>query len=164
MASSIYLPVSTRGNGYREKGRLSNGLPSYSTAVQEKLGHWHSHSLPWTTPITLPIPGVKTRRLRILMPNVARFHQFSVTRFGRRKGPAFLCLSAFALIFTVFALAKRFAMQDKKWPTTPFGTPPTLVFGREELQRIWQWEIQSGHYPSSQKSMQVLRVAPASLD
>jgi len=86
------------------------------------------------------------------MPNAARFHQFSVARFGRRKGPAFLCFSIFALIFTVFALAKRFATQDKKWPTTPFSTPPTLVFGREELQRIWQWEIESGHYPSDQKS------------
>jgi DDB1- and CUL4-associated factor 13 len=156
MASSIYLPLPPRGNGYREKGRLSNGLPSYSTAVQEKLGHRHSQELPWTTPITLPIPGVQTRRLLILVPNAARFHQFSVARFGRRKGPAFLCISIFALIFTVFALAKRFAMQDKKWPTTPFGTPPTLVFGREELQRIWQWEIQSGHYPSGQKSMQAL--------
>lgn len=159
MAASIYLPLPSRGNnGYREKGRLSGGLPTYSTAVQEKLGHRHSHSLPWTTPITVPIPGVKTRRLRILMPNPARFHQFSITRFGRRKGPALLCLSVLAVFFTVFALAKRFAMQDKKWPTTPFGTPPTLVFGREELQRIWQWEIQSGHYPSGQKSMQLLPV------
>lgn len=152
MASSIYLPVSPRPNGHREKGRLSNGLPSYSTAVQEKMGSRHSHSLSWTTPITLPIPGVKTRRLRILVPNIARFHQSSVARFGRRKGPAILCLSIFAFVFTIFALAKRFATEDKKWPTTPFGTPPTLVFGRQELQRIWQWEIESGHYPSGQKS------------
>lgn len=155
MASSIYLPLPPRGNGHREKGRLSNGLPSYSTAVQEKLGHRHSHSLSWTMPITLPIPGVRTRRLRILVPNPTRFHQFSVTRFGRRKGPVLLCLSVFALIFTIFALAKRFAMEDKKWPTPTFGTPSTLVFGREELQRIWKWELESGHYPSHQNSTQV---------
>ena len=158
MASSIYLPVPPRGNGH--KGRLPNVLPSYSTAVQEKLGHRHSHSLPWIIPIILPIPGVKTRRLRILIPNFARFHQFSVTRFGRKKGPALLCMTVFAIIFTFFALAKRFAMQDKKWPTTPFGTPPTLVFGREDLQRIWQWEIQSGHYPSAQKSMLLMDIFP----
>lgn len=153
MASSIYLPIPQRGSGHRDKGRLSPALPSYSTAVHEKLGHRHSHSLPWTTPVTLPIPGVRTRRLRILVPNAARFHQFCVTRFGRKKGPAIMCMTIFTLVFTVFALAKRFAMEDKKWPSTSFGTPPTLVFGREELQRIWKWEIESGHYPSSQKRM-----------
>lgn len=149
MASSIYMPLPQRSNG---KGRLSNGLPSYSTAVQEKMGHRHGHSLSWTTPITLPIPGVRTRRLRILVPNFARFHQSSVTRFGRRKGPALLCLSLFAIVFTLFALTKRFATEQKTWPTTPFGTPSTLVFGRQELQRIWKWEIESGHYPSGAKS------------
>lgn len=149
MASSIYLPLSPRANGH--KGRLTNGLPSYSTAVQEKMGHWHTQS--WTTPIELPIPGVRTRRLRILVPNFQRFHQSSVTRFGRRKGPAILCFSLLAMFFFLFALAKRFATEQKTWPTTPFRTPSTLVFGRQELQRIWKWEIESGHYPSGAKSV-----------
>ncbi|KAL0567885.1 hypothetical protein V5O48_014112 [Marasmius crinis-equi] len=30
----------------------------------------------------------------------------------------------------------------------PVGDPPTLVFERDDLQRIWDWEIRSGHYPS----------------
>lgn len=148
MPSSVYMPTPQRGTGHRDKGRISP-LPSYSSAVHEKHGH---RQLPWTTPVTLPIPGVRTRRLRILVPNFARFHQTSVARFGRKKGPAVLAFTVFAFVFSLFALAKRFGGEEKKWPTASFGSPSTLVFGREELQRIWNWEIQSGHYPSGQKS------------
>ncbi|KZP16845.1 hypothetical protein FIBSPDRAFT_831374 [Athelia psychrophila] len=147
MPSSVYMPTPQRGTGHRDKGRISP-LPSYSSAVHEKHGH---RQLPWTTPVTLPIPGVRTRRLRILVPNFARFHQTSVARFGRKKGPAVLAFTVFAFVFSLFALAKRFGGEEKKWPTASFGSPSTLVFGREELQRIWNWEIQSGHYPSGQK-------------
>lgn len=64
-----------------------------------------------------------------------------------------LCLSILATVFTVFALHKRFATQEKAWPTFPsVGDPPTLVYRPEDLQRIWEWEIAAGHYPSSRKS------------
>lgn len=156
MPSSIYMPTPQRG-GYREKGRVSP-LPSYSSsAVHEKLGHRQHQS--WTAPITVPIPGVRTRRLRILVPNLARFHQTSVARFGRKKGPAVLAITVFAIFFSLWALAKRFGGQEKQWPTASFGSPPTLVFGREELQRIWKWEIESGHYPSAQKGTSSLFIS-----
>jgi WD repeat and SOF domain-containing protein 1 len=150
MASSIYFPVPPRQNGLREKGR-SNGLPTYSSSLQDKYRHAHSSS--WTIPISLPIPGVRTRRLRLLAPNPARIHQFSVTRFGRKRGSMFLCFAVLATIFTVFALAKRFGSEDREWPKLSPGDPPTLVFRREDLQRIWKWEITSGHYPSGRKSV-----------
>ncbi|KAK1216072.1 hypothetical protein PQX77_021303 [Marasmius sp. AFHP31] len=35
---------------------------------------------------------------------------------------------------------------SESWPAV--GDPSTLVFQREDLQRIWDWEIRSGHYPS----------------
>jgi DDB1- and CUL4-associated factor 13 len=150
MATSVYFPLSQRPNGYREKGRMSNGLPSYSpSVVQEKFRHTRASS--WIIPIYVPIPGMQTRRLRVPVPNPARFHQLTVSRFGRKRGTLVLCLSVLAMVFTVFALAKRFGSEDREWPKFP-GEPPTLVFRREDLQRIWKWEVESGHYPSSQKS------------
>jgi len=58
------------------------------------------------------------------------------------------------MVFIVFAVAQRFRTEEKQW-STPFipGEPPTLVFGRAELQKIWRWEVQSGHYPSSRDGM-----------
>ncbi|KZT05870.1 uncharacterized protein LAESUDRAFT_654694 [Laetiporus sulphureus 93-53] len=146
MASSVYFQQN--GNGYAERTRF-NGLPTHSTAVREK---WHRHhpTSSWFIPLSLPIPGVRTRRLRLMAPNPARLHQFSVTRFGRRRGPLILCMGLFIMVFTVFAFHKRFATEEKKWPLSS-GESGTLVYRPEDLQRIWEWEIAAGHYPSSRK-------------
>ncbi|KAH9937185.1 uncharacterized protein B0H18DRAFT_969493 [Fomitopsis serialis] len=146
-SSSVYYQQN--GNGFSEKP-LYNGLPTHSTAVREK---WHRHhqTSSWLLPLSLPIPGVRTRRLRIMTPNPARLHQFSVTRFGRRRGPLVLVIGVLVTVFTIFALHKRFATPEKNWPTLSPGDPPTLVYKREDLQRIWEWEIAAGHYPSIQK-------------
>jgi len=153
MASSIYFPVPRRPNGHHNlKSRASNGLPIHSSAVQEKLHrHRDPHSLSWIIPVSLAIPGLQNRRLRVLVPNPNRLHQLSVSRFGRKRGRLLLCFAFLIMIFTTFALAKRFGTEEKKWPA-PFTDPPTLVFKREDLQRIWQWEISSGHYPSRRAS------------
>lgn len=152
MASSIYFGGSHRANGSgRISNGLSNGLPSYSSAVQEKL-HRNGHTPldGWIVPVSLPIPGVKTRRLRVLVPNLPLLHQFSISKLGRRRGPALLYAFVIATVFTLFALAKRFGTEQKQWPSLNQGEPPTLVFQREDLQRIWKWEIASGHYPSGE--------------
>jgi DDB1- and CUL4-associated factor 13 len=60
-----------------------------------------------------------------------------------------------ASIFTICSFARRFGTEEKQW-TTNFGESSTLVFGREDLQRIWKWEIESGHYPSNAKSAPIL--------
>ncbi|KAF9244600.1 hypothetical protein BU15DRAFT_59364 [Melanogaster broomeanus] len=147
MASSNYFSIPQRANGYPEKlTRSTNGLPTYSSAVQEKL-HMHSRSTSWTVPVSLPIPGVRTRKLRLFMPNPTRVQQLGLLRFGRRRGPLFICLLLIASIFTVFSFARKFGTEEKQW-TPNFGESSTLVFGREDLQRIWKWEIASGHYPS----------------
>lgn len=151
MTSAFFPP---RGNGYAKELTHSNtnghNLPLHSSAVREKWQR-HHYTSSWLIPISVPIPGITTRRLRIMVPSPARIHQFSITRFGRRRGPFFLCLAVIATLFTVFALHKRFATEEKTWPTlTPADT--TLVYRRADLQRIWEWEIAAGHYPSSRKS------------
>lgn len=147
--SSVYFSQNGNRNGFAEKTHY-NGLPTHSSAVREKWQRHHPTSS-WLIPLSLPIPGVRTRRLRIIAPNPARLHQFSVTRFGRRRGPLVLFVGVVVAVFTVFALHKRFATQEKKWPALSTGEPSTLVYQPEDLRRIWEWEIAAGHYPSSRK-------------
>ena len=152
MASSVYF---SRGNGFIEKSHLGNGLPTYSSssaAVREKR-HRQQYSAQWLTPVSLPIPGVRTRRLRLMIPNIARLHQVSVARFGRRRGPFILFIGFLAALYLIFAVHKRYGTDDKSWPTPlSLGEPSTLVYRREDLQRIWEWEVAAGHYPSGRKS------------
>jgi len=152
--SSIYFS-NHRSTNSREKARLTNALPSYSAAVQEKL-HRHGRSPSWLVPLSTSVPGLKGRRLRLWVPNPARIHQVSVARFGRKRGTLVLCFGLFLFVFATFAMHKRFNSSARQWPAFP-GDPPTLVFTRADLQRIWEWEIDSGHYPSSRKSASDLR-------
>ena len=152
MASSIYFG---RNNGFIEKSHLGNGLPTYSSsAVREKRHRQHQLS-PWFTTISLPIPGVRSRRLRLMAPNIALLHQVSVAKFGRRRGSFILLLAFVITTYFIFAVNKRYVSAEKTWPAPliSYGDPPTLVYRREDLQRIWEWEIAAGHYPSARKSM-----------
>ena len=150
MASFNYFSAPQRANGYPEKPRLTNGLPTYSSAVQEKM-HRHTRTMSWTVPVSVPIPGVRTRRLRLFMPNPTRMQQLGLSRFSRRRGSLIICFLLIASIFTFFSFARRFGPEEKQW-TPNFGESSTLVFGREDIQRIWKWEIGSGHYPSKRES------------
>ena len=155
MATSSYFARPQRNGTHRGRLSISNALPVYSSssasssAVQEKYAKKALQSS-WWIPFPLRIPGF--RRLRVFFLNPRRLHDFSVTRFGRKRGSLILCLSISCLIFFAFALAKRFGTHAKQWPTPFTGDPPTLVYKREDLQRIWQWEVTSGHYPSRQRS------------
>ena len=150
-----------RSTNSREKARLTNGLPSYSAAVQEKL-HRHGRTQSWLIPLSTSVPGLKGRKLRLWVPNPARIHQVSVARFGRKRGTLVLCFGLFLFVFATFAMHKRFNSSARQWPAFP-GDPPTLVFTRADLQRIWEWEIDSGHYPSSQKSASGFCRSPKSI-
>lgn len=71
-----------------------------------------------------------------------------------------LFLGLFAIIYIVLAVNKRITSDDQSWSSPiPFpGEPSTLVYKREDLQRIWEWEIASGHYPSARRSTCSLRI------
>lgn len=70
-----------------------------------------------------------------------------------------LFIGLLTLLYLIFAVHKRFGTDDKSWPAPSFlGEPPTLVYRREDLQRIWEWEVEAGHYPSSRRSTYTSRV------
>ncbi|KAH9944027.1 uncharacterized protein BXZ73DRAFT_96540 [Epithele typhae] len=150
MATSMYLPQQ-RGNGLAEKPRPANGLPTHSAAVREK---WqkHHHSGSWLVPVSLSIPGVRSRRLRLMIPNFDKLHHGTIMRFGRRRGRILLAVGFLATMVTIYmmlSIRDRFVPEDRPWTT--YSDPSTLVFRREDLQRIWEWEIAAGHYPSAAK-------------
>ncbi len=78
-------------------------------------------------------------------------YKASVSRFGRRRGPILLCFCCVVLLFTTYAVLRRFLCAEKSWPR-PFERPPPPVFGKEDVRRIWEWEIRAGHYPSRRPS------------
>jgi WD repeat and SOF domain-containing protein 1 len=118
-------------------------LPSYSSAVREKL-HLQSNGRQWLVPMT-----GSTRRIRL--QSLSPEPRSRLARVGRRRGFVRRCV---AFLIVVFAIAVIILMllgtEESHW-TPPFRDS-TLVFGRENLQRIWKWEIESGHYPSNGKS------------
>ncbi|KAJ7118604.1 glycosyltransferase family 32 protein [Mycena filopes] len=133
----------------RRSGSFRAGrLPHYSASVIEE--KFHGRVSPWFVSVPLAIPGLRARRLRIWLLNPRRMHQFTASRFGRKRGFLVMVLVFATMVFTTFALAKRFGTEEKTWPAFT-GDPPTLVFRREDLQRIWAWEIASGHYPSRRR-------------
>lgn len=69
----------------------------------------------------------------------------------RKRGPFLVALACVAVFLTV-VLVTKLSRNDWGGDSNSSSEPPTLVFQREDLQRIWKWEIASGHYPSTQSS------------
>jgi WD repeat and SOF domain-containing protein 1 len=131
---------------------MNGDLPSHSSAVEEKLERQHKFS--WTKPLFLAIPGVRSRRLRILVPNAGPFNRLHMARMKRKRGPLLVAVACLAVFLTVVIVTKGVGHSDwnNQWQGGATGELSTLVFRREDLQRIWKWEITSGHYPSAQSS------------
>ncbi|KAI9512833.1 glycosyltransferase family 32 protein [Russula earlei] len=137
-----------RQNGFRDLSRPPNGLPVFSSTINEKKFR-HPKASSWTNSISLPIPGVQNRRIPLILPNLSFFHHFTPSRLSRRRNTFVLLFGCVSMVFIVFAVAQRFRTEEKQWSAPLFpGEPPTLIFGRQDLQNIWRWEVQSGHYPS----------------
>jgi len=141
----------SRQNGFRDLSK-PNGLPVFSSAIHEKKLR-HSKVSSWTVSIFCPIPGFRNRRIHLILPNLSLLHHFILSRLSRRRGTLVIFFGCVSMVFIVFAVAQRFRTEEKQWSAPLFqGEPSTLVFGREDLQKVWQWEIQSGHYPSRRGS------------
>lgn len=135
--------------------RRSPNLPTYhlasSSAVRQK--STRRHSSPLFVSLSLPLPGVRNRGLRLVVPNFLDLYSTTVRKYGRKCASALFLLAFLLLAFVTFALTKRFGTRAKKWPR--IVDPSTLIFERHELQRIWRWEIASGHYPSHYPSLSI---------
>lgn len=138
---------------------MNNDLPSHSSAVEEKLER-HHRKQSWTRPVFVSIPGVRSRHLRIFVPNTTTLNQLRMNRMRRKRGPVLVALACLAVFFTVVLVSKGVGHGNwsNDWEShNSNAEPPTLVFQRKDLQRIWKWEVSSGHYPSTQSSTSSVR-------
>ncbi|KDQ09256.1 hypothetical protein BOTBODRAFT_47675 [Botryobasidium botryosum FD-172 SS1] len=137
---------------FRDKARLSP-LPSHTFHEKEYFAQNSSTTTfpsGWLTFILIPIP-LTHRRLKIVLPISPRIWQLSTSRLGRKTASTLGCFLFMLCIFLTFAVGKRFGSSSKTWPQPFQGDPPSLVFDRQDLRKVWEWEIASGHYPSSEK-------------
>lgn len=124
-------------------------LPSFSD-VQEK-HHLTTKPSRFFTTFYLPLPG--RRRLVVPLPIPPSLWIRISTRLGRRNTSFLVWAILAASLWVAFALSKAVISQvHPRWARPVLGDPPTLVFGREDLRKIWEWEISSGHYPSTRPS------------
>lgn len=113
---------------------MNNGLLSPATEKRMR---------PAWSILRVPVPGAPARRLRIPLPNLAVIRW----RLRRKRSPLFIALVALAVLLSLFLLSR--ARRSRSWSNPAHDDPrSSLVFHRKELQRIWSWEISSGHYPS----------------
>ncbi|GAW06066.1 glycosyltransferase family 32 protein [Lentinula edodes] len=99
----------------------------------------------------LPLPSVSTNESSGLSWHkgwpVFAFKRSFV--FGRKRRNFVLLVLFGSIILFFFTLKNTFDFERIK-NNLPFTAyPPTLVYRREDLQRIWAYEITSGHYPST---------------
>jgi WD repeat and SOF domain-containing protein 1 len=124
----------------RHKSRIiTNVLPRFSSpssAEREKYASYATKT-PWI--VAIPVPLLRTHRIGLCCINPHKLYALTITRLGRRRGSLFLLL--LVIIFAGFVKVLLFRRDQH-----------TLVFTREDLQRIWHWEISSGHFPSRQGS------------
>ncbi|KAF7346841.1 hypothetical protein MSAN_01823300 [Mycena sanguinolenta] len=119
----------------------NGGLPLHQpSAVREKEELLSSNpNASLFQPVLVPIPGVRNRRLRLPVPTL---------RLRRQRDPLLVYFACMAVVLTVILVFRGFGRTE--WDEETSDEPSTLVFRREDLQRIWNWEIASGHYPSGQ--------------
>lgn len=147
------MHAAPRSHTLREKGR-SSPLPSYSNTLHEKHS-LRSRPSQWTTTYQLQLPWSRRalpRRINVVLPLPPNMYHSAVQRFGRKRAFTIFLGTFVVIIWTLLTMRRRFGTPQDQWPLTTKDDPSTLVFAREDLQRVWEWEIASGHYPSSRKS------------
>ncbi|KAG8947721.1 hypothetical protein FRC04_010495 [Tulasnella sp. 424] len=79
-------------------------------------------------------------------------------RLGKQKASVVVWVFLLGLGWLLLSFVRRLEGRPN-WTNSVIGDPPTLVYSREDLRRIWEWEIASGHYPSTRPIPEEIRLA-----
>ncbi|KAJ7575568.1 snoRNA binding protein [Mycena floridula] len=97
--------------------------------------------------------GPLTGSTSTTIPRLRSLYRVSALRYGRRR--------AFALILCLFiAVLLLLFMRSRRQSKQPEVYSSTLVYRKSDLQRIWHWEIASGHHPSRRKVPTAIELNP----
>ncbi|EIW86819.1 hypothetical protein CONPUDRAFT_134168 [Coniophora puteana RWD-64-598 SS2] len=101
-------------------------------------------------PVSVSFPPSRPRRPRLRRASSpSRLPPLHISSLRRRRSLVCRCIAFVAGLFAVLLVVALFGAEETHW--APSFRDSTLIFGRENLQRIWKWEIESGHYPSIAK-------------
>lgn len=123
-------------------------LPSYSHRLHQNIAHTRSLNVTKSCSIS-----VRARHIRTPIATAFEVYRILTKRTARRRYMTILCLIVVGFTWACVFLTRRYSGEEKSWPTFQGMDSSTLVFARSDLQKIWQWEIASGHYPSHRSSM-----------
>ncbi|WVR08522.1 hypothetical protein IAU60_005577 [Kwoniella sp. DSM 27419] len=105
-------------------------------------GHGHGHG----------------RYMRIYLPIPPRLYG----RMPRLNSPVRIVIFLFILLVTaLFLLGFRKKRGGGSTWSPPFSDPNTMVITNEEAAMIWEWEVLSGHHPSTMHPPDSVPLAPA---
>lgn len=89
----------------------------------------------------------RARHLKIYLPIPPRLY----ARIPRLNSPIrVLFLLVICAVVGFFLLGFRKTRQGERTWSPPFVDPDTMVITPEEAAMVWEWEILSGHYPSTE--------------
>lgn len=140
-------------NGYHKARRsphpFSGSGGGSSSALKEKLD-LDAGSSPTSSSTTfflpLPFSSNPRRRFKLVLPIPQRiYRRLPAIRIGSRR---FLAALLGLVLLLVWLLGRRKKGDDNGGWQPPWKDPDTLVFGKEDLKSVWEWEVMSGHWPS----------------
>lgn len=158
----------TPNNMIQEKHSLRNGRSQWTATYYVQFPPSFSFMRRHNSPLVLGTSprrrgGLASifapRRFKIIVPLPINIYNSAVMHHGRQRanfGLLVFCIFALWMFMSVNNLNKRghHSHNSENRDSDDNGNEtPTLVFARQDLQRVWEWEIASGHYPSSRKSM-----------
>lgn len=120
---------------------------AWYTAIQEEAETRAAANTSWSIPPPASTLHIKPRRVRVRVVNPA--YARSTSCLGSR-GLFSRCCAFLGGLFAVCVVFIFLGPEETNW--APTFRDSTLVFSRDELQRIWRWEIDSGHHPSNARS------------
>lgn len=138
----------------REKERLkpyaSDTLPTFANGLHEKhtLRRYRNLTSTFYVPVPWPFSRcIRVRHFKIILPIPAKASKYMART--RWKG-----FNHFVALISIVLLFWNLYNFMRSWPSLPFKPKKTtLVFSQEDVRRIWEWEVASGHYQSRRSCM-----------
>jgi hypothetical protein len=150
------LAVRHDGNGYLPSHRPSLGAHINKDRLTNRS---HSHAPGWTSVwvMRIPLMGNQPRRLVLpIPPSVAALIRRHASRPRSVIAVVFVTL---LLVFNIRIIIRRIDKTRQTVTSSIDGLIPrtmnkadTCVFGLNELRSLYEWEIESGNYPTRRRS------------
>jgi hypothetical protein len=152
------LAVRHDGNGH------SSFLPSHRPSLgahinKDRLTTRAPHAHGWTSTWVVRVPGMQHRAFRLVLPIPPPLAAVIRRHLSRPRAALLAIFVGLLILSNVGVVLRRIAATRNEgfgWkqviPTT-VGKSDSCVFGLSELRNLYEWEVESGNYPTRRRSM-----------